>query len=163
MKQDQKIAVLNPSGKIEIIEFFDYNCIHCKREYKVIEELIKLRKDIRVVLRPIPILGKESMNATQIGNVILFLDPAKYLKYLTSIMKDFGTSSDPIHDAIKASGVSVEIIKNTLENNSKEIREMIKRDADLADKYGVQGTPAFVINGEVLEGETSLEELNRRT
>ena len=38
MAQSIKLAIINPKGKNEIIEFFDYNCIHCKRVAKVIAD-----------------------------------------------------------------------------------------------------------------------------
>lgn len=162
MLKEEVVGILNPMGNIEIIEFFDYNCIHCKKEAKVIKEFLKLRKDVKVILRPIPILGQKSMYATQIGNAILFYEPEKFLKYFDSLMSDFGTSTDPIYDAIKASGISTEKIKEILEKNKVEIHNMIKRDANLADINGVRGTPAFIINGELLPGAISIDVLNRK-
>ncbi len=160
--QKENIAVLNPNGTIEITEFFDYNCGHCKRESKVIDQLLKLRKDIKIVLRPIPILGQSSLYATQIGHAILLAEPDKYFKYFDTLMKDFGGSDDPIYNAIKESKVDVEKVKNTLKEKDKEIGDMIKRDIELADKNGVQGTPAFIINGELIPGAVDLEVLNEK-
>lgn len=159
-KKDEKLAILNPNGKIEIIEFFDYNCGHCKREARVIKEFLRNRKDVRVVLRPIPILGQSSMYATQIGHGIMISEPDKYFKYFDSIMNDFGGSDDPIYQAIKDSGVDTEKLKNILETNKDEISTMIKNNAELADIFGVQGTPAFIINGELIPGAVGIEILN---
>ncbi len=161
-KKDEKLAILNPDGKIEIMEFFDYNCGHCKRESKVVKEFLKNRKDVRLVLRPIPILGQASMYATQIGHGIMISEPDKYFKYYDSIMNNFGGSDDPIYEAIKDSGVDIEKLKSTLETNKDEISEMIKRDAELADSLGVQGTPAFIVNGELIPGAVGIDVLNEK-
>lgn len=158
--KEEKLPILNPTGKIEIVEFFDYNCGHCKREAKVVDELLKNRKDVKVILRPIVILGQPSMYATQIGHAILLVEPDSYIKYFKSLMNNFDRDGDPIFRAINDSGVNVEKIKETLENKKDEISNMIKRDAELAEKLGIQGTPTFVINGEVIPGALSLEELN---
>ena len=155
-------ATLNPNGTIEIIEFFDYNCGHCKMESKVIEQLLGLRKDIKVVLKPIPILGQASLYATQIGHAILLAEPEKYLKYFHTLMNDFGDSDNPILNAIKESGADLEKIKKALNEKSTEIGKMIKKDIELADKNGVEGTPAFIINGELIPGAVQLEVLNKK-
>ena len=162
VNKDEKLAILNPDGEIEIIEFFDYNCGHCKREAKVIKEFLKNRKDVKLILRPIPILGRASVYATQIGHAIMISEPDKYFKYYDSLMNNFGGDGDPIYEAIKDSGVNIEKLKNVLETNKDDISEMIKRDAELADRFGVQGTPAFVINGKLIPGTISLEELNSK-
>ena len=159
--ENKNLAILNPGGTIEIIEFFDYNCGHCKRESKVVDQLVKLRKDVKVVLKAIPILGQSSLYATQIGHAILISEPDKYFKYFDTLMNDFEISQDPIYNAIQQSNANIEVIKITLKNKDKEIGDMIKKDLELADKYGVQGTPAFVINGKLIPGAVGLEILNK--
>jgi len=161
--KDEKVAILNPNGTIEVIEFFDYNCGHCKRESKVIKEFLKNRKDVRIVLKPIPILGQASMYATQIGHGIMLSEPDKYLKYFDSIMDDTVANTDSIHEALKVSGVDIEKLKEILDKNKDQIGEIIRSDLELADNLGVQGTPAFVINGELISGAVGIDILNKKT
>lgn len=152
-------AILNPKAKALITEFFDYNCIHCKREFAVIEQLLTLNADVGVILRPIPILGENSLYATQIGHAILMMDNEKYVKYYESLMKNFDYEADHIQKALKAANVSTEELTNVLKSKSEEIGKAIQDDLDEADKLGINGTPAFVIDGKVIPGAVSYEEL----
>ena len=49
----------NPSGKVTVVEFFDYNCSYCKRNSVEVAKLIELDKDVRVVIKEFPILGRD--------------------------------------------------------------------------------------------------------
>jgi protein-disulfide isomerase len=47
----------NPSGNVTLTEFFDYNCPACKTMGPVIQQLINNNPQLRVVYRPLPLLG----------------------------------------------------------------------------------------------------------
>ena len=57
----------NPDGDVTIIEFFDYQCGHCKNAHPTIKQLLSERDDIRVVLKEFPILGETSTYASQVA------------------------------------------------------------------------------------------------
>lgn len=159
--KNKKIAVLNPDGKKEIIEFFDYNCIHCKRVAKIIDDFLKSRKDVRVVLRPIPILGQNSLYATQIGYAILLLDINKYFNFFNLIMSSPNEIDELIHDILKKINISTEKLKTILKNNNNEIKILIEENINLAEQFKVQGTPSFIINGKLIQGVVDIETLNK--
>ena len=114
MAQSIKLAIINPKGKNEIIEFFDYNCIHCKRVAKVIDNFLKTRNDIRVVLRPIPILGQSSLYTTQIGYAILLLDIDKYLDFYNIVMDSSDGIGELIYDITDKININIEGLKTYL-------------------------------------------------
>jgi protein-disulfide isomerase len=53
--------IFNKEGTIEVIEFMDYNCGHCKRQFVINEKLLEKNKDIKLVIKPIAILGESSL------------------------------------------------------------------------------------------------------
>lgn len=161
MAQSIKLAIINPKGKNEIIEFFDYNCIHCKRVAKVIDNFLKTRNDIRVVLRPIPILGQSSLYTTQIGYAILLLDTDKYLDFYNMVMDSSDGIGELIYDITDKININIEGLKTILRNNNDDIKQSIEDNIDLADKFGIQGTPSFIVNGKVIQGEIDAETLNK--
>ena len=50
----------NPKGNVTLVEFFDYQCIHCKKMAPTIGELIKKDNNLRVIYKEFPIFGKSS-------------------------------------------------------------------------------------------------------
>ena len=55
----------NKNGKEVIIEFFDYNCGYCKRSFPEIMELVSENKDIKIILKELPVLGESSILASK--------------------------------------------------------------------------------------------------
>ena len=50
----------NPNGDIVVVAFYDYNCSFCKKANDYENEIIASDPGVKVVLRPIPILGGTS-------------------------------------------------------------------------------------------------------
>lgn len=153
------LIILNPEGNIEVIEFFDYHCGHCKSQARVIDELLKDRKDIKVILRPIPILGEQSLYAIQIGYAILLFEPSKFQGYYSDCMINVNIDGDFIYNALNNSGINIKKLKEVLENKKEEIDSIIEFNMDSANKFGIRGTPSFVINGDIVVGELNLKNL----
>src|SRR5215203_860947 len=60
-------VVGNPSGDVTLVEFFDYNCGYCKRALGDLKTLMKADPKLRVVLRDLPVLGPESVEASRVA------------------------------------------------------------------------------------------------
>jgi protein-disulfide isomerase len=56
-------AVGNPRGAVTVVEFFDPRCACCKRMRPVVEELLRRQRDVRWVMKDLPILGPASVLA----------------------------------------------------------------------------------------------------
>ena len=50
----------NPKGTVSVVEFFDYQCPHCKVMAKEIDGLLASDHNVRVVYKELPIFGPES-------------------------------------------------------------------------------------------------------
>src|SRR5690606_1662762 len=59
--------VLNPEGKVPLVEFFDYNCGYCKRLFPAMQQLQSTQADVRFIFKEFPILGDESAEAARIA------------------------------------------------------------------------------------------------
>ena len=49
-----------------------------------------------------------------------------------------------------------------MEENKKDIDEAIDANLDLAQKVGINGTPAFIVNGELIPGAVDADTLNSK-
>lgn len=155
-------GVLNPKGKIELVEFFDYNCHFCQIAAKNVEELLKTRSDVRVILRAIPILGDASNYATQVGTAVLMMEPAKYPTYYKELMVGSARTKDGVAKAVEAAGLKMSKVEKFLEKNQDQIKSSINSNVELARQIGVNGTPAFIINGELIPGAVDAATLSSK-
>lgn len=153
--------IVNPTGYFEVIEFFDYNCNHCKAQAKILREFVRSGKSIRLVKRPIVILGKVSCSATQIGYAIMMSEPDKFLAFLDSIMDNPKNDESQIKKALQDAEIDIEKLKKVLADNKQKIIELVKSNMNLAHEIGVIGAPAFLINGKLRLGELNIDELNK--
>jgi len=55
----------NAAGDITLVEFFDYNCGYCRKALGDVQALIKSDPKLRVVIKDFPVLGPESLEASQ--------------------------------------------------------------------------------------------------
>ena len=55
----------NAQGKVTIVEFFDYRCVHCRRVASTLEQLVTSNASVRVVYKNFPVLGEPSVLAAR--------------------------------------------------------------------------------------------------
>jgi protein-disulfide isomerase len=55
----------NPEGDVVLVEFMDYRCGFCRRAHPEVEDLVALDGNIRYVVKEFPILGEQSVLASQ--------------------------------------------------------------------------------------------------
>ena len=58
-------VVGNQRGTVTLVEFFDYQCGHCKAMNPIIQNIVKKNKNLRVVFKELPIFGSESQFAAK--------------------------------------------------------------------------------------------------
>ena len=139
----------NPKGDVTVIEFFDYNCGYCKRALPDINTLIEKDKNVRFVFREMPILGPTSRTAAQWA--LAAHKQGKYFEYHSALMKFRGQKSDA-QLAKLAKNVGLDVEKARKDAASDAIEEQLNKDIELARLVGVEGTPAFIVDGEFFPG-----------
>lgn len=135
-------TVGNEKGNVSIVEFFDYQCIHCKKMSPILNNLIKKDSGLRVVYKEFPIFGQSSEFASKAA-----LAAGLQGKY--SAMHDALLSLDKhldeklVLDTAKSVGLDLAKLKKDME--SKEVTDILDANRKLADKLHLMGTPAFII------------------
>src|SRR6266567_7593209 len=132
----------NPAGDVTIVEFFDYRCPYCKQVEPALEALLKEDRQLRIVYKELPILGKDSVYATRAA--LAARKQGKYDKFHTAMMAAKGQIDEKsILQVAAAAGLDIERLKSDM--TASEIDDAIKRNYDLAQALDIHGTPAFVI------------------
>ena len=148
----------NKNGKEIIIEFFDYNCGYCKRSFPEIMELVSENKDIKIILKELPVLGESSILASKAS--IASQKQDKYFEFHQELINFSGLISlIDIKKISKELGINYEQLQKDM--NSDETILLINESYRLADLIGVRGTPAFIINNNLIPGAIGKNEMLR--
>ena len=64
---DSLTTMGNPKGDVTLVEFFDYQCVHCKKMSPLLNTLMKDKPNLRVIYKEFPIFGKNSEMAAKVA------------------------------------------------------------------------------------------------
>ena len=140
----------NPNGDIVVVAFYDYNCSFCKKANDYENEIIASDPGVKVVLRPIPILGGTSTYAAKIAIAVQRVSSNNFLNVHNELMQMKEISEENVKIMLAKYGINYSLIEN--EVNSYSVRQIIAKNFDLAKELGVKETPSYVINGNFAPG-----------
>ena len=152
-------SVGNPDGKITLVEFFDYNCGYCRRSIPDVVRLMKDNPDLKVVLRDFPILSPSSVDAAIIaGAAHRQLSGDKFWDFHKALLGNHGlVGKEQAIAAAKALGVDM----SQLEKDAADpkVRSAIQHTDSMAKDLNLNGTPTFIIGGDVEVGAVGYDQL----
>lgn len=156
---DPKVGfVTGPANaKNTIIEVYDYNCVHCRNAASVLKKFYEKHKsDTRFALIEFPIFGDASTNAAR-ASVAAHNQPDKFMAFHFALMSDGAASSDAVLAAAQKAGL--DIMKLSADLNKPETEKTLLAGFRLAREAQFRGTPMFIINGKLHDGEVTEEDL----
>lgn len=146
---DKNDPVINPSGKIKLVEFLDYQCAYCRAVTPALHAFLDENPDVQLVVKEYPIIhppmsismAQVAMAAYQGGHY----EPIHYA-FLHETPK-----SDAEMDAllIKA-GLDPKAIRAAAVH--KDIQDHVSRTVQLGQDMGIQGTPGFFVGNHFIDG-----------
>ena len=141
LKSDLAVAG-NPQGSVTLIEFFDYQCIHCKKMKPVVASLIEKNKNLRVIYKEFPIFGKDSEYASQAA--LAAAKQGKYKAMQDALLKlEKPLNETMVMDTAKSIGLNLDLLKKDM--SSQPVKDELAANRTLAEKIHLMGTPAFII------------------
>jgi protein-disulfide isomerase len=140
------------NAKKTFVEFFDYNCAHCRNSFPLVQKFYNAHKgDTRFAFVEFPIFGEASNNAARAA-LAARLQGDKYVAFHFALMGEDGAiGTDQTIDAARKAGLDLNKLTADLKDRNID-RQMAEAHA-LASRTGVTGTPFFIINGKVHSGE----------
>jgi len=147
----------NPNGNVTMVEFFDYNCGYCKRAMPDVMRMVEEDKDLKVVMKEFPILGPGSLVAAKAA--LASKKQGKYLDFHLALLGHEGhVEADGVMDIAKSVGLDVEKLKADME--SEDVGNTLEANMSIAQKLGIQGTPAFIVDETLIPGAIGYEGLS---
>jgi protein-disulfide isomerase len=160
LERDRDSPVLgNPNGDVTLVEFFDYRCGYCKQVAGTIQALASEDKQLRIVMKEFPILGKESVFASRAA--MAAHRQGKYAPFHMALMNHKGNLTE---DAVlkMAASVGLDVDRLRAEMGREEVDGHLRRNYELAQELQIRGTPAFIIGDELIPGAVDLRTLRRK-
>jgi len=156
---------------VTIVEFEDFQCPFCKKALSTVDEILSRYRDkVRLVHRDFPLqpLHPASVKAHEAARCAE--EQGKFWQYRDLLYKSAPAASpEQLDDYALRAGLNITAFKEC--TDSDKFKTLVLKDESDGEHLGVQGTPAFFINGRLLSGaqpESEFtrvidEELNRRT
>lgn len=140
-------------AKIQLVEFFDYNCGFCKRSTDWMEETIaKYPDDVRVVFKELPVLtGAEGTSHTAARAALASARQGKYKKMHFALMGERSINEARILEIGKNLGLNVEQLERDMADPA--IARQIQDNLSISERIpALTGTPFFILNDEFVSG-----------
>jgi protein-disulfide isomerase len=138
-------VVGNPKGEVTLVEFFDYQCPHCKDMKGTLEKLITENPSLRVVYKELPIFGQSSKDASAIALAAAKQGADKYLVLHNALLvAENPLTKEKILQIAKS--VGLDAAKLSQDMNDPAIQKQIDDNFILAQALNLIGTPTFVIS-----------------
>ncbi len=138
----------NPDGDVTLVEFFDYRCAYCRRVVSSVRELLDEDSGLRVVFKDMPVLGPDSVRAARAALASRKQDG--YVPFHFALMASEDLSAAGIRAIAKSVGLDPDRLEADMA--APEVSAVIEANYALAHELGIEGTPAFVIGGQLIPG-----------
>ena len=143
------LAIGPANARITVIQFFDYKCPFCHQSNAWTQNLVASRNDVRVIFKELPVLSENSTGAARAAIAAAKQD--KYWAFHNALMTARGDLNPAQVMQIAASvGLDVERLKADMA--SEDVTKMLDGVRTQATGLGISGTPAFVVNGQLING-----------
>ena len=141
------------NAKVTLVEFFDYNCVHCRNSLAAMKTFYAAHKDVRYAFIDFPIFGDDSLLAARAA-IAARKQPDKYVDFHFALMGSNGpANADSIFAAARTAGIDMKKLQADM--NDPALPGKIEAAHALGQAAAVDGTPTFIVNGKVRPGEVT--------
>ncbi len=154
---DGRYVMGSKNAPITIIEYSDFQCPYCKKGSQIVHRVMNIYKGkVRLIFKHLPLnIHKNAMTAAR--GAIAAEKQGRFKEYYTVLFNN-QKKIDRNFILGTARSLGMNVSKFTRDMDSPEAEKIIRADMDEAKRFGITGTPAYVINGVALKGAYPLEE-----
>ena len=138
---------------VRIVEFFDYNCPYCRASTPWVKDLLdRYDGQVRFIFKEAPIFADSKESSAIAAQAAIASIPSDiYLDLHFTMMDASGTLPvSQVRTLAEDSGLNWRRAQSVME--SPETAQQLADGLDLLAAIGASGTPAFVVNGELVPG-----------
>jgi len=156
----------NPDAKVTIVEFSDFPCAYCKKFFdEIYHQLLDEYKDkIKFVFKHFPLSIGTAGSPPAVASECA-ADQNSFWEYHDQLFDNqqewLSVGAAAIYRFAGSVYLDVNKFKECYTGKIEEKKALIQKDIDLGKKFGVRGTPAFLINNHYIDGAQPIEEFRR--
>lgn len=143
---------------IQIVDFSDLQCPHCKAAQSIVEKLVADFPQVRLVFQQFPLpasLHPWAMKAAQFADCAGRMDKDAFWKYVDTIFENQGgialaTADDQLQGFATTAGLDSQKVARCAATPETEAR--VKKSLDLGQSLDVNETPTVFVNGRRVQG-----------
>lgn len=146
---------------IKIVEYSDFQCPYCGRGFATLQEVLKkYNGKVEFMFKNLPLpMHPLAMPAAKRFEAIALQDPAKAYKFHNEVFQNqrkLNSDGEKFLDAMAAK-VGANVAKMKKDMDGEEVKKRIEADMAEAEKFGISGTPGFVVQGVSIRGAYPFE------
>lgn len=135
-------VVGNAQGKVNVVEFLDYQCGHCKKMQPIIDKLIQSNPEVRVVIKELPIFGGESEFAAKAA--LAAQKQGKFYQMHNALLQvKEPLTQERILKLATDNGLNVQQLQADM--NSEAVAQELRNNVALEKALELVGTPVFIL------------------
>jgi protein-disulfide isomerase len=141
----------NPKAPVTIIEFSDYQCPFCKRAESTVQEVLKAYgpDKVRLVYRNFPLpFHSDARPAAEAAGCAA--EQGKFWEYHQKLMEAKELNAESLKKLAGEVGIDKKKFDECVA--AEKFKDAVEKDIEAGQEAGVNGTPAFFINGRMLDG-----------
>ena len=156
---DKRVPVDAPAGKVEVVEFFSYNCPHCNDFEPTLEAWLKtIPKEVSFRRIPVPFVGNDVEAKQRLYYALEALGKVDEFqpKVFNAIHKQRQNVNGDANIIAWAAANGLDAAKFKELFTSFGVASKAKRASQMTDAYKVAGVPAMAVAGRwYVDGETA--------
>lgn len=155
---DKALLRGSKDAPITIVEYSDFQCPYCKQGFFNLEQLRKKHGDkLRVVFKHMPLsFHPLAMPAAQWMEAIALQNREKAWIFHDTLFENQGKLGEDYFKLL-AKDLGLDVAKAEKDSKSDAVKSKIEADINEAKRFGIEGTPAYLINGVPLRGAYPVE------
>ncbi|MAZ75968.1 MAG: hypothetical protein CMH31_01550 [Micavibrio sp.] len=152
-----KPATVPSAKQVTIIEFLDYSCQYCKEVNPNVEELLRIRKDIRYIVRPVAF--DEEISEPILRHVLAAGLQGKFWEMHKAVLEypENTVSQDFFKETAELYGLDIE--KFLSDAQSKQVEKIIDDNLNAVFHAGIPSTPSFLVGNKIYVPSDSIPTL----
>ena len=152
----------NRDAAITIVEYSDFECPFCEAAHNTIQEVLQqYGKTVRFVYKHNPLsFHALAEPAARYFEAIVLQDPELAWEFHDRVFEEQSELGGQGDNGLKviASGLVIDQVKLEQDLQSQVVDERLTNDRQEAERFGFDGTPAFLVNGVSLMGNRPLQD-----
>jgi 2-hydroxychromene-2-carboxylate isomerase len=148
----------NPSARVTLVEFVDYECPHCKRVQPVMRQALdEFKNDVKLYFKHYP-LGGHTNARLAAEAAVAAQKQGKFWPYSDQIWSHAEALSPAVLEQIaKDVGLDVERWRKDLD--SEDVRARVEKDHAEGGVLGIAATPTIYLNGREFSDNRDIDSL----